>query len=152
MKGLHYDGQEYFWIQDAQLRMVVHPKADLIGQDLSGIADPTGKHLFVEVADQVKRTGAGFVPYMWPKPGADQPVEKISYVRGFEPWGWVIGSGVYTDDTLAQMRAGLIAGGWPRTPRGADRWDRHAHRARCCPAHSRFDQGDERARTGRLCG
>ncbi|MGH1574726.1 cache domain-containing protein [Methylobacterium sp. P31] len=109
IKGLHYDGQAYFWIQDLQPRMVVHPKAELIGKDLSGIADPTGKHLFVEVADRVKRAGAGFVPYMWPKPGADQPVEKISYVRGFEPWGWVIGSGVYADDTLTQMRPGLVA-------------------------------------------
>jgi len=109
VSGLHYSGQEYFWLQDAQLRMVMHPKAELIGKDLSGIADPTGKHLFVEVAEQVKRAGAGFVPYMWPKPGADQPVEKISYVRGFEPWGWVIGTGVYADDTMAQMRPGLIA-------------------------------------------
>ena len=43
--------------------------------------------------DFVRRDGKGFVAYQWPKPGSDKPVEKISYVQGFEPWGWVIGSG-----------------------------------------------------------
>ncbi|APX84464.1 hypothetical protein BV511_06890 [Methylorubrum extorquens] len=108
VKGLRYDGQEYFWIQDLHPRMIVHPKAELIGKDLTTIADPTGKRLFVDVAQLAKGAQAGFVPYLWPKPGADQPVEKISYVKGFEPWGWVIGSGVYADDTLAQMRTGLL--------------------------------------------
>jgi methyl-accepting chemotaxis protein len=35
---------------------------------------------------------------MWPKPNIKDPVPKISYVAGFAPWGWVIGSGIYTDD------------------------------------------------------
>ncbi|MCJ2133308.1 methyl-accepting chemotaxis protein [Methylobacterium sp. J-026] len=108
VKGLHYAGSEYFWLQDMQPRMILHPKAELIGKDIGGITDPTGKHLFVEMVEQVKRSGAGFVPYMWPKPGLDQPVAKISYVKGFEPWGWIIGSGIYADDTAAQMRPTLM--------------------------------------------
>ncbi|MCJ2019734.1 methyl-accepting chemotaxis protein, partial [Methylobacterium sp. E-065] len=108
VKGLHYAGSEYFWLQDMQPRMILHPKAELIGKDIGGIVDPTGKHLFVDMVEQVKRSGAGFVPYMWPKPGLDQPVAKISYVKGFEPWGWIIGSGIYADDTAAQMRPALI--------------------------------------------
>ncbi|WP_267424465.1 methyl-accepting chemotaxis protein [Methylobacterium sp. GC_Met_2] len=108
VRGLHYAGSEYFWIQDMHPRMVLHPKADLIGKDISGIVDPTGKHLFVDMVERVKQSGAGFVPYLWPKPGLDQPVAKISYVKGFAPWGWIIGSGIYADDTAAQMRPTLM--------------------------------------------
>ncbi|MGU3469233.1 cache domain-containing protein [Methylobacterium sp. C33D] len=108
VRNLHYAGSEYFWIQDMHPRMVLHPKADLIGKDIGGIVDPAGKHLFVDMVEQVKQSGAGFVPYLWPKPGLDQPVAKISYVRGFAPWGWIIGSGIYADDTAAQMRPTLM--------------------------------------------
>ncbi|KNY19158.1 methyl-accepting chemotaxis protein [Methylobacterium sp. ARG-1] len=108
VRGLHYAGSEYFWIQDMQPRMVSHPKTELIGKDIGGIVDPAGKHVFLDVVELVKQSGAGFVPYLWPKPGLDQPVAKISYVRGFAPWGWIIGSGIYADDTAAQMRPTLV--------------------------------------------
>jgi len=59
--------------------------------------------LFVEVVNTVKASGAGFVPYIWPKPGSDKPVPKVSYVKGFAPWGWIIGSGVYVDTVDAAV-------------------------------------------------
>ena len=105
---LHYADGEYFWIQDMHPRMIQHPKAELIGRDIADVADPTGKRLFVEMVAQVKRSGAGFVAYRWPKPGATEPVAKISYVQGFAPWGWIVGSGIYTDDTAAQTRSALF--------------------------------------------
>ena len=108
VQGLHYAGSEYFWIQDMQPRMVSHPKTELIGKDIGGIVDPAGKHVFLDVVELVKQSGAGFVPYLWPKPGLDQPMAKISYVKGFGPWGWIIGSGIYADDTAAQMRPTLM--------------------------------------------
>ena len=49
----------------------------------------------------MKKDGQGFVDYLWPKPGHDQPVAKVSYVKGYAPWGWVVGSGVYVDDVQA---------------------------------------------------
>ncbi len=111
IKGLRYSGSEYFWINDMHPRMVMHPiRAELEGKDLSGNKDPTGKHLFVEFVKTVRAQGAGFVPYMWPKPGSDKPVQKVSYVKGFEPWGWIIGSGVYVDTVeraIAQRAIGL---------------------------------------------
>ncbi len=54
--------------------------------------------MFVDIVDVVKRSGSGFVDYLWPKPGYSEPVPKISYVQEFSPWGWVIGTGVYIDD------------------------------------------------------
>ena len=82
--------------------MLMHPiRPELDGKDLSGSTDPTGKHLFVSFVDTVKKDGQGFVEYLWPKPGHDQPVAKVSYVKGYAPWGWVVGSGVYVDDVQA---------------------------------------------------
>jgi methyl-accepting chemotaxis protein len=111
--GLRYDGKEYFWINDMQPRMVMHPaKPELDGQDVGGIKDPNGLALFQAFADLVRKQGQGFVAYQWPKPGSDQPVDKISYVKGFEPWGWVIGSGIYVDDlrVATRQRLAWVAG------------------------------------------
>jgi methyl-accepting chemotaxis protein len=110
LKTLRYSGTEYFWINDMQLRMVMHPfKPELDGKDLSGFKDPDGTYLFREMVDAVKTSGSGLVFYRWPKPGSDQPVQKVSYVKGFEPWGWVIGTGVYVDNVDAAL-AGRIIG------------------------------------------
>ncbi|MCJ2011715.1 methyl-accepting chemotaxis protein [Methylobacterium sp. J-076] len=112
VKALRYDGKEYFWINDMQPRMIAHPmKPELEGRDLAEVKDPTGKRLFSDFVDLVRRQGEGFSGYMWPKPGADAPVPKISYVRGFAPWGWVIGTGIYADDTAAILRQAVIADG-----------------------------------------
>jgi methyl-accepting chemotaxis protein len=116
VKALRYNGTDYFWINDSQSKMVMHPMSpQLDGKDQSGLTDPTGKHFFVEMVDLVKSQGSGFVYYMWPKPGSDKPVKKVSYVKGFAPWGWVIGSGVYIDtvdsailDRTLQSSAGAL--------------------------------------------
>ncbi|HUX71074.1 MAG TPA: methyl-accepting chemotaxis protein [Cellulomonadaceae bacterium] len=113
--SLRYAGNEYFWINDMTPTMIAHPiKPELDGTDLTATVDPNGKHLFVAFVDEVKAHGAGFVDYLWPKPGSDKPQPKLSYVAGYAPWGWVIGSGIYVDDVqslaLADTRAlGLSA-------------------------------------------
>lgn len=95
---MRYAGNGYFWINDMTPRMVMHPiKPALNGKDLGEIKDPKGKHLFNEFVKVVEAGGSGFVDYYWPKPGNEEPVHKRSYVGGFAPWGWVIGTGVYTD-------------------------------------------------------
>ncbi|MBM4180778.1 MAG: methyl-accepting chemotaxis protein [Betaproteobacteria bacterium] len=105
LSGLRYAGNEYFWINDATPRMVMHPiRPELDGKDLSDTKDPSGKPLFREMVEAVKATGAGDVDYLWPKPGSDQPVPKISHVREFKPWGWIVGTGIYVDDVEAAFR------------------------------------------------
>ena len=106
---MRYEGKEYFWINDMQPRIVMHPlKPELNGQDASTLKDPNGFALFVGFVDTVKRSGHGFVSYQWPRPGATQAVDKLSYVKGFAPWGWVIGSGIYIDDLKTAQRQGAI--------------------------------------------
>jgi len=105
IRSLRYSGDEYFWINDMQPAMVMHPnRPELEGKDLSEFHDPKGKKVYVEFVAAVRNSGGGFVEYQWPKPGKTQPVNKISYVKGFAPWGWIIGSGVYLDDIEAQFR------------------------------------------------
>ena len=102
--ALRYGADDYFWINDLQPRMIMHPiKPGLNGRDLTEMKDPNGKHLFVEFADVVKRQDTGFVAYEWPKPGIADPQPKLSYVAGFQPWGWVIGTGVYIEDLQQQV-------------------------------------------------
>jgi methyl-accepting chemotaxis protein len=99
LRMVRYGQDGYFWINDMQPAMVMHPtKPELDGRDLSQSADPNGKKLFVAFVDEVKRNGAGFVDYMWPKPGGAEAEPKLSYVKGFEPWGWIVGTGIYIDD------------------------------------------------------
>ncbi|TSD77236.1 methyl-accepting chemotaxis protein [Pseudomonas sp. KBS0710] len=104
VRGLRYDHDDYFWINDLTPVMIMHaanPKLD--GQNLSAIRDPDGFAVFNEFVLLAKAKGAGIVNYRWPKPGADAPVEKTSYIQLFEPWGWIIGSGVYVDDVQAEF-------------------------------------------------
>ena len=104
VRGLRYNHDDYFWINDLTPVMIMHaanPKLD--GQNLSAIRDPDGFAVFNEFVILAKAKGAGIVNYRWPKPGADAPVEKTSYIQLFEPWGWIIGSGVYVDDVQAEF-------------------------------------------------
>lgn len=99
IRGMRYSETEYFWINDMRPNMILHPyRPELEGTDLTAIKDPKGKALFVEFANTVKESGGGFVYYMWPKPGMSDPQPKVSYVNGFKPWGWVVGTGVYMND------------------------------------------------------
>ncbi|MBA4800196.1 MAG: methyl-accepting chemotaxis protein [Rhizobiales bacterium] len=107
--AMRYQPDGYMWINDMQPAMVMHPiKPELNGKDLSQNKDPNGKHLFVEFVNTVKARKEGFVDYYWPKPGFEEPVEKLSHVIGFEPWGWVVGTGVYSDDLAALFRQTAI--------------------------------------------
>ncbi|RKT60724.1 methyl-accepting chemotaxis sensory transducer with Cache sensor [Azonexus fungiphilus] len=109
IRDMRYDNVEYFWINDLNDLMVMHPiRKDLEGKKLDQLKDKNGKLLFLEFNSVVKNKGAGFVDYLWPKPGADEGVPKISYVMGFKPWGWVIGTGIYIDDVDAQFRRDAI--------------------------------------------
>jgi methyl-accepting chemotaxis protein len=113
VKGIRYKGNEYLWINDFQPLMIVHPiKPELDGKDVSDLADPHGKKLIVEAVKVCKENGEGFVEYMWPKPGFTQPVPKVSFVKAYKPWEWVVGTGIYVDDVqteIANMRNRLIA-------------------------------------------
>lgn len=99
LQVLRYNENEYYWISDLSENVIMHgAKPELKGKNLSDLKDPEGVSVFVEFSKVGRETGSGFVNYMWPKLGSDTPIAKISYVSLFEPWGWVLGTGVYIDD------------------------------------------------------
>ena len=103
--GTRYGNSGYFWVNDLDANIVVHPiKPQLNGKDLSQFKDKGGKRIFVEFADVAKKSGDGFVDYVWPKPGFEEPQPKVSYVKLFEPYGWVIGTGEYVSDVSASLK------------------------------------------------
>lgn len=111
VKSLTYDdGQGYFWINDDVApfpTMVMHPTSPALdGQVLDdekyNVANGE-ENLFAEMVKLSKEEGEGFVEYEWPKPGEEEPQPKLSYVKYFEEWGWVIGTGVYIDDIYKEI-------------------------------------------------
>ncbi len=99
------DNKDHFWINDMQPRMIMNPyQLKLNGEDLSGIKDPKGKKLFMEMVKVCGTKGEGFVDYFWPENGTGKAFPKISFVKLFKPWGWVIGTGSYLHDVEAAVK------------------------------------------------
>lgn len=101
------EGKDYFWITDMVPNMVIHPyRPDLNGKNLSNFSDPHGKKLFVEFVKTVEKSKHGYVDYMWQwKDDSLHIVPKLSYVQLFEPWKWVIGTGIYIEDVKKEIKA-----------------------------------------------
>ena len=95
---MRYGNDDYIFVSDMQTpaNILVHPKTELLGKPIQAKVD--GVLLLDYFAQKVRKENAGFLKYLWPKPGESEPVMKVSYVQGFEPWGWVIGTGLYVDD------------------------------------------------------
>ena len=94
------ENRDYFWINDLHPIMIMHPyRQDLDGNDLSDFTDLKGDKIFVKMVNLVKKSDEGFLEYYWQfqDQGADIK-KKVSYVKLFEPWGWIIGTGMYFDD------------------------------------------------------
>lgn len=110
LRALRFAGGNYFWINDLEPRMVMHPiRTELDGKPIGEMTDPNGKRYFLEFAAVAKRDGQGFVDYEFLKPQTGIVTPKTSFVKLFEPWGWVIGSGVYLDDLQSEgRRMGVI--------------------------------------------
>lgn len=115
IKTLRYGEElkDYFWLTDMHPTMLTHPyRPDLNGKDLTEVYDSRNKKLFVEMVNVVNDKGEGFVDYMWQwKDDSTRIVPKLSYVKKFEPWGWVIGTGIYIEDVkeeIAQIEKNII--------------------------------------------
>jgi methyl-accepting chemotaxis protein len=110
IKSLRYEKTDYFWINDTHPRVIMHPiNAALVGQDVSTFADPNGKLIYIEAVKVASRDGGGHFEYMWPKPGETEPKPKLSYVKLYPRWNWVIGSGIHIEDVRSELWSLLAA-------------------------------------------
>ena len=98
--------KDYFWIITSSPKMIMHPyRPDLNGSDLSNYADNHENKLFVDAAQLVNEKGEGIIKYYWQwKDDASKVVPKLSYVKGFEDWNWVIGTGIYLEDVKLEIQ------------------------------------------------
>ena len=101
------ESKDYFWITDMTPKMIMHPyRSDLNGKALNNFEDPHGKKLFVEFVTTVQKSGSGYVDYVWQwKDDSLHIVPKLSYVKLFKPWNWVIGTGIYIEDVKMEISA-----------------------------------------------
>jgi methyl-accepting chemotaxis protein len=101
LRPLRYEGDQYVFVENMTGTILMHPiNPALENKDASGIVDSNGVHMWTAMVERVKESGEGMVAYLWPRPGATVSIPKLSYVQGFKPWGWVIGTGVYIDDIV----------------------------------------------------
>ncbi len=111
--------KDYYWIVDGRGHFIMHPyREDFENKDPSTVQGPGGEllaQLLNRMREVVKDKEGGFLRYQWQwmdNPGRVEP--KISYVQRFEPWNWIIGTGVYVEDIrqeLALWRNRFIAMG-----------------------------------------
>ncbi|MGM0626426.1 MAG: DUF294 nucleotidyltransferase-like domain-containing protein [Bacteroidota bacterium] len=106
---MHYgpENKDYFWITDTSPSMIMHPyRKDLNGRDLTDYEDPNGLKLFVEAAAIVDSAGEGYLNYYWQlRDDTTRIVKKISFVKGFPEWGWIVGTGIYIEDVREDIAA-----------------------------------------------
>ena len=109
VKKLRYAETNYFWVNDYQARMVMHPiKTELDNTDVSQSKDELGNFIFREFAKIAQQQGEGRYEYYFTKPGGTEPLPKFSHVKGFQPWQWVIGTGAYVDDVDEQYSTAVM--------------------------------------------
>ena len=105
VNATRYGKTGYFWINDLDAVIVTHPiKPELNGKDMVAYKDQGGKQIFKEFATVAKKDSEGFVDYVWAKPGYTTPQPKVSFVKLFKPYDWVIGTGEYVDDVTTKMQ------------------------------------------------
>ncbi|KAA0893201.1 methyl-accepting chemotaxis protein [Oryzomonas rubra] len=106
IRQLRYNGKEYFFISDLNNRLIAHPlRPENEGKDMSSFKDADGKFMYQDFTKAaLSDKGGGFVSYRQIKPTASEPLPKLSYTKLFNPWGWVVGTGIYIDGVDEDMR------------------------------------------------
>jgi len=90
-------GTNYIFVFDYDAVTVSHVKESLIGKNLASLEDANGVRVITELVDRAQN-GGGTLQYLWPRASGDEPIEKWGYAVGFEPWQWMLGTGVYIED------------------------------------------------------
>ncbi|ORE85145.1 cache domain-containing protein, partial [Aurantimonas sp. 22II-16-19i] len=109
LASLRYGNDDYFFANDYNGIVVAHPKSEKIGQNQWDNFDKGTETYHVRNIINAGREGGGFVPYMASRVGSEEMLDKLSYSKAYEPWQWVVGTGLYTDDLHAQFIRALSA-------------------------------------------
>jgi PAS domain S-box-containing protein len=96
--------RDYFWIFDFDLNLIMHPyREDLVGKNQAELTDANGTLILRSFRDIVMNHHEGYMKYLWQyHDDENRIVPKVSFVKGFDPWGWIVGTGMYLEDVHAQ--------------------------------------------------
>ncbi|MFP4363619.1 MAG: sensor histidine kinase [Spirochaetia bacterium] len=108
IENLRYgpNNDEYFWVISLEGRMLAHPyRPDLIGTDITNIQDIEGFAFIRNIISQARQEGSGFSTYYWQLHAEEDNIRlKATYFQVFEPWGWIISTGLYFNNSLHRVR------------------------------------------------
>jgi len=80
--------------------LLVHPDPKLVGTNVRATRDSQGQPLFENLYAQGK-AGGGYVRYLFPRPGSEDSLPKLTYAAYDAEWGWLMFTGLYVDDVDA---------------------------------------------------
>ncbi|HYH40264.1 MAG TPA: methyl-accepting chemotaxis protein [Azospirillum sp.] len=105
VRAMRYGDGEYFFVYDYQGMLLVHGlRPQLEGKNFLDREDPY-KVRYNVLMTEAARKGGGFVAYHYSRSDGATPSPKIAYATGYQPWQWMIGTGLYTDDVDEEFRA-----------------------------------------------
>lgn len=110
LAAVRYSGNEYYWVNDMNNIMIMHPLApQTVGTDLTTMRNTEGVNVISEMVQLARSKGTASFEYSWPKPGEEDGSAKIAAFKHFKPWDYMIGTGIYVDAMQAKFRAALIS-------------------------------------------
>lgn len=118
LRDFTYGNHDYIWITGYDGMMLSHPDPRFHSKDSAQMLDSEGRAIVPNIVRMARQDGEGFYQYSWQRLSGDKPLPKVSYVKNYPEWGFVIGSGVYMDDvdtefklrkerSLAELRSAL---------------------------------------------
>ncbi|MCD6584265.1 MAG: cache domain-containing protein [Desulfobacteraceae bacterium] len=104
-------GSGYYFISRLDGVAILFPgKPELEGANLLDVQDTHGQYIIKDLIEIAGKSGEGFYEYLWTKPGAaGMDFKKISFIKRFEAFDWLIGTGLYVDDVAGQIKANLLS-------------------------------------------
>jgi methyl-accepting chemotaxis protein len=113
VREARFEGPEgksnYFYIYSLDGVGVMHPvKPEFVGKNmLETLKDGSGHYTMRELLAALKDSHEAYVMTNFPRPGSNIPVPKLQFIKRFDAWNWMVGSGVYVDDVDAQFYTAL---------------------------------------------
>ncbi|CCG06935.1 methyl-accepting chemotaxis protein [Pararhodospirillum photometricum] len=116
IRSLSFGDNNYIFVTDRHNTVIVNRGAlKLEGKDVSGLKDVNGVYFIRQLNEATLKGEDPFLSYHWPHAGQEKPAPKLAFAARFQPWDWLVGTGVYMDDVDALflrqvLTLGLAAG------------------------------------------
>ncbi|MFH1652490.1 MAG: cache domain-containing protein [Pseudomonadota bacterium] len=104
VRKFRYGEDNYFFIMDKKAIILSHPDPKLMYSNLLKLVDINGKNIGQSFMDIAHSDGEGYTYYWWRKLNEEEPLQKMTYVKMYPKWEWVIGTGVYIDEIEKEMQ------------------------------------------------